>query len=327
MVCHNFNKQMKYFIVSDIHSFYKEFRDGLKEAKFNKRNKEHTLVVLGDVFDRGPESVELYKYLKTIPKKRLILIRGNHELLYLELLNKKFPELYDFSNHTVDTFCQIANKNIDLLSEQYYGYHYNEYVIKSREAWSDIVMAVKNDEITKWIQSTEWKNYFELDKYIFVHSFLPTHPTEEAIKALGNYAYGTENSKYLQISENWRDATNAEWEDATWGCPWEQYKNGLFKPEKDKGKVLVCGHWHTSDFYKNLDGITEQENDVGPIYFSEGLIGMDGGCYYHPFWGYKHPQNVMVIDDSDFNTCYDKNGYQLVECYPKFDIETVLVFK
>ena len=44
---------MKYFIVSDIHSFYVELKSALDKAGFNKRNKDHTLIVCGDIFDRG----------------------------------------------------------------------------------------------------------------------------------------------------------------------------------------------------------------------------------------------------------------------------------
>ena len=61
---------MKYFVVSDIHSFYVELKRALDKAGFNKRNKDHTLIVCGDVFDRGSETVELYKFLTSIQKKR-----------------------------------------------------------------------------------------------------------------------------------------------------------------------------------------------------------------------------------------------------------------
>ena len=111
---------MKYFIVSDIHSFYTELKNALKNAGFDKKNKNHTLIVCGDIFDRGPETVEVYKFLSSIPKKRCILINGNHEYLYFELLKKSFPDDYDYSNHTVDTFCQIAGYSTEILSREYW---------------------------------------------------------------------------------------------------------------------------------------------------------------------------------------------------------------
>ena len=81
---------MKYFVVSDIHSFYVGLKRALDRAGFNKRNKDHTLIVCGDIFDHGPDTLSVYKFLISIPKKRCILIKGNHELLYEELLEKSY---------------------------------------------------------------------------------------------------------------------------------------------------------------------------------------------------------------------------------------------
>jgi serine/threonine protein phosphatase 1 len=76
---------MKYFVISDIHSFATEMKWVLRQAGFNKKNKNHTLIVCGDIFDRGNETLEVYKYLKSIPKKSCILVKGNHESLYFDL--------------------------------------------------------------------------------------------------------------------------------------------------------------------------------------------------------------------------------------------------
>ena len=113
-------KNKKYFVVSDIHSFASELKYSLRQAGFNKRNKDHTLIVCGDIFDRGDETVEVYKYLKSIPKKRCILIKGNHEQLYKELLTKTFPNRHDFSNGTVRAFCNIAGIEEEKLSKYYW---------------------------------------------------------------------------------------------------------------------------------------------------------------------------------------------------------------
>lgn len=79
---------MKYFCVSDIHSFYTPLKKALKQAGFRKSNKDHCLVVCGDIFDRGEETVQVYEFLKSLPKNRCILIKGNHESLYFGLLKK-----------------------------------------------------------------------------------------------------------------------------------------------------------------------------------------------------------------------------------------------
>ena len=65
----------KYFVVSDIHSFYKPFINELTRKDFDACNNEHVLILCGDLFDRGSESLKLYEFIKT-PKERRILIRG-----------------------------------------------------------------------------------------------------------------------------------------------------------------------------------------------------------------------------------------------------------
>ena len=46
---------MKYYIVSDVHSYYSILRRTLDEKGFSL-NKDHVLVLLGDAFDRGEET-------------------------------------------------------------------------------------------------------------------------------------------------------------------------------------------------------------------------------------------------------------------------------
>lgn len=319
---------MKYFLVSDIHSFYVELRNALKTAGFDKRNKTHILVVLGDLFDRGPDALSVYKFLTSIPKKRCILIRGNHELLYKDLLNKDYPDGYDFSNHTVDTFCQIAKTKIydfecsEASFEQSSYYHYfNVYrgieddeddnqAIRKRQ-WKQVLEVVKEHPITKLIlDDKRWINYYELDNYILVHSWIPCtcKPTQ------GRYDYPPTETGYR---EDWKNATQTEWNDATWGCPWAKAAKGWNKT----GKTIICGHWHTSDFFSHLKN-KSFELGQAPVYFSKEVIGIDLGCYTTYYGNYYHPQGIIVIED---DICYDKYGDKLKEIRAVPRIETISI--
>ena len=306
---------MKYFIVSDIHSFCSELKSALWKAGFNKRNKDHTLIVCGDVFDRGSETVELYKFLTSIPKKRCILIKGNHELLYEELLEKSFPESHDFSNHTVDTFCQIAGYDQEILTPKYWRKFDDVPHERIRQAWQEILTEVKQSPITAWLQSDRWKYWHEVGNYIFVHSFIP-------LKNLDHMpAYYTYNRKFRYFKD-WREtATNFELEDATWGCPYQQYIDGYFKEEAANGKVLVCGHWAVTDFRQHINNKWSEDTS---IYKFENIIGLDCGVWkYRDTKAYYHPQNVLVIDDKDFNKCYDQYGTEIKDETSIPRIETV----
>jgi hypothetical protein len=66
------------------------------------------------------------------------------------------------------------------------------------------------------------------------------------------------------------------------------------------------GHWHTSDFYKRLENIV---TDTQEIYYSKNLIAIDGGVKYDPLLGYKHPQNVLIIDNEN---CFDQYNNKLI---------------
>lgn len=218
----NLNKNKKYyFLVSDIHSFADELKSALFKAGFRKTNKNHTLVVLGDLFDRGPKTMQVYEYIKSLPKSRRILIKGNHEELYFTLLTKSFPERNDFHNMTVNTFCDIACMPIDVLNEDTYNYDYSTYFKGSRAAWETIKHQVKYSKITTFLKSSEWKNFYEIKTktktYICVHSFIPVKPKQEYIAKLGICAYTTENPYKLEYDPEWRDSK--AWSSAIWYCP------------------------------------------------------------------------------------------------------------
>lgn len=267
-----------YFVCSDIHGFYKEWMKSLKAARYDKENIDHILIVLGDLFDRGQEPYKIYKFLRSIPEDRLILIKGNHESLLLELVKRKQPFSDDYSNGTYGTLISLY-KDPRIVEWEYIRKHAGEdrhdLLIKAngifRKANDKLYNNKKLNEIIEWINSPIWKDYYELGRYIFVHSFIPL------------LSYGN-NIKMMKYDPDWRtSSTEMMWENARWGCPYEYYLEGYFDEELKKGKILVCGHWHTSDFYNKLLYKNNPEKQLNiktdnPIFKSDkypGLIGID----------------------------------------------------
>lgn len=311
---------MTYFVVSDIHSFAQELIDALNDAGFDIRNPNHILISLGDIFDRGSEALRVYKFLKSIPKYRRILVKGNHTDLYLELLNQDYPSGRDFHNHTVDTFCQIAGKPTITINDEEYkteqwlkdGYYYysgtyfdrEEIAPECKKFWQEeILPVVQAHEITKWIQSKEWKDYFELGKYIFVHSFIPVK-IKEGFEGVKWYDL---KPKVTEYDPDWRESS--AFYEARWGCPYAYFRAGHFNEEIKKGKVLVCGHWFTGDFYAELAHDYRFMDCPAPIYYDEHLIALDGGCFqkmnYVTLKTFLiHPQNVLIIRED--GKCCDR---------------------
>lgn len=174
---------MKYFIISDIHGHYKEMRAALRKAGYRKTDDNSTIIVLGDIFDYGPDCVKVYRFLRSIPKNRRILIRGNHEYFLKILTDRGYVIPADINNGTATTIEQFV-KNF------YPGLNFNS-----------LVAPFRNTGVAQWIFSDEWVNYWECDNLLFVHSWIPYE---------GVY-----------FRENWRDAYSLEWFKATLACPWQ----------------------------------------------------------------------------------------------------------
>ena len=100
---------MKYYVVSDIHGFYSEFRSALTVSDFFDDTEPHKPVVLGDLFDRGHEANKLQSFiLDLMDRDEIILIRGNHEDLFVELVTTDGGVTYKHHKHngTYDTALQ-----------------------------------------------------------------------------------------------------------------------------------------------------------------------------------------------------------------------------
>ena len=65
---------MKYYVVSDVHGFYTEMIDALDKKGFFKDNSPHTLVVCGDMMDRGPESIKMQEFMMHIVVVKLKIL-------------------------------------------------------------------------------------------------------------------------------------------------------------------------------------------------------------------------------------------------------------
>ena len=211
---------MKYFVISDTHSFYSIAKKALDEAGFDPDNENHTLVVCGDIFDRGDETKEMYEYIKSLPRK--ILIRGNHESLLEAMVERGYPLYHDIQNGTAKTVCNL--NDIDFY-DYYLGLadEHIEFPIKTK----------KTTELMEWINEN-FVDYAEFTKYIAVHSWIPTR-----------YRVSRTNKfDYERVpNAKWRTASEKKWEEARWGNPYDYAWTVGGVP---RGKKIIAGHWHTS---------------------------------------------------------------------------------
>ena len=284
-----------YFACSDIHGFYDEMMDALTQSGYQKDNPEHILIVCGDVFDRGDKPYEVYRFLRDLPTKRKVLVRGNHEDLLIELLDRGYGLSRDLHNGTLRTLEQLCPGYETKLRKMNLEYHDAYGDPAALQAWREeyakldrlIYRNKRIDAVRKWIESDEWVDYYELGRFIFVHAFIPLF---------------TWNDSHM-YDPYWRTGTSEEgWKLCRWGCPPDLYRKGLFEEEEKKGKVLVVGHWHTSDFYNLLDYRNKPSQHLplenNPIYRSSrypGLIGLDA------MTALTHKVNVLVIKEEEID--------------------------
>lgn len=226
----------KFFVISDIHSYYDEMKKALDDAGFDPWDSNHWLIVCGDVWDRGPKPVEVMRYLQGLPRK--VLVKGNHESLLQDLCDRGYPGAHDYSNGTYDTVCEFGGAGT--------GRSFEECCIITEQRTKNFIYSMKN--------------YFETKNYIFVHSFVPLKNLD------GKPMHYTRNRKFA-IDPDWRHAHASAWEEARWGNPFELAEQG-FLPDK----TLVFGHWGT---YEQRPEIYEGEDLFDPIY-GDGYIGIDG---------------------------------------------------
>lgn len=246
----------KFFVISDIHSFFDEMKKALDEAGFDPNNKDHWLIVCGDALDRGPKSQEVIDYL--IGLNQCILIKGNHDQLIMDLLDRKFPYNADYSNGTFRSVIDLAPD-----AENFY----------------DACM-VAYEKVKPFVD--RMVNYFETENFVFCHSWIPVSCDDDLPH------YYRRNRKFSN-KVDWRTAHQSEWDRSMWVNPLEMAMNG-FGIEKP----IVAGHWHSSAGWSMQNGISEFGKDAifEPFYYEDKLIMIDA-CTAH-----SHKCNVLVIEDN-----------------------------
>lgn len=252
----------KFFVVSDVHSFYTPLIEALNAAGFDKNNEDHWLISCGDLFDRGDESKEVLDFVQSLPRK--ILIKGNHEYLLEDMLRRKSIYDRDVHNGTVKTVKNLNGFNLSDDAYIYFAY------------FSDMNDFPKHCTKVKKITKDYFKNlvpYFETENHVFVHSMLPSDNEVSPV-------------------DNWRTAKPKQWEQATWENPFKFFHG----KDAIDGKTVVFGHWHTSWARHEFENKMEFGDgaDFSP-YYGNHYIGIDA-CT-----AYSKKVNVLVIEDDFIN--------------------------
>ncbi len=280
---------VKYYIITDTHSYYTEVEDKLRKVGFFE-DKDAKLIVCGDFLDRGKEPEKMIELLLDIKRQgRLILIRGNHEDLFEDALLDIEMSGFDYvlndgasiSNGTVATLLALGKMTV-------------EQAIASPFS---LVSRIKRSDYYNEILP-ECKDYYETKNYVFTHGWIPSI----MYRAVGLYdAYGDGvkreyGYKAYRYDPNWRNAPLGRWKEA-------RFLNGMDMAVKHRvlvpNKTVVCGHYTTSyghSVYGNNPERKLPRYDVGADFspfISDGIIAIDG------LIAHSGVVNCLVIKDEE----------------------------
>ena len=269
---------MKLFVISDPHGFYGHTVKALTKAGFFKaleNNEDCKLVLCGDMLDRGEEADALVNFMLDLDKQgKLVFIYGNHEQLLYDCLRDisagRIEQVADpFSHHvhngTWDTLLKLAGMS---ESEGYNDPYGLVERVRASKYYTELLPTVVN--------------YYETEKYIFTHGWIPYDVTYPDCKPI-----------YLP---DWRKDDPGGWRVARWDNGMKLCcQHGV----KEEGKTVVCGHWHASYGHTHIEKNGRPEHgadaDYTPFY-ADGIIAIDACTAVSKF------VNCIVLEDEELHT-------------------------
>ena len=115
---------MATYVCSDIHGQYELYKRMLKKIHFN--NDDH-LYIIGDIIDRGPASMPIFKDI--IKRKNVTCMMGNHEMMMIDHLEENYERDYWFNGNNKGQFTmQEFNKCSTKFKKQVVKYLYDMYL-------------------------------------------------------------------------------------------------------------------------------------------------------------------------------------------------------
>lgn len=158
---------MKTFIIGDIHGCYDEFIALLDQMNVQENDR---IISLGDIVDRGPKSLEVYRFFKT--RKNAHVLMGNHERKHLngvlnyaqEIVKLQFGEEYSEFLSWISTLPYYEETAEALIVHA--AFEHDQPIEKQRE---DVLCGSTSGDRylqEKYPEGTFWKDYYDGQKTI-----------------------------------------------------------------------------------------------------------------------------------------------------------------
>ena len=141
------------YVISDIHGYYDLFIKLLDKIKFTENDE---MIIVGDIIDKGPDSIKLLKFIEKHKNFKFIL--GNHEYEFLKYY-------HNIMKNTEDDFDE--SKVIEDINKYFPDEEY-------RINWDDI----------DWLENSPY--YYEDNDFICVHAGIQLNQDKEIIVPQNN---------------------------------------------------------------------------------------------------------------------------------------------
>lgn len=230
---------MKYFVFSDVHGCYNRLCEELEKKGFDENNQDHMLISLGDNFDRGKENYQMFLFLKRMKEKqKIVLIRGNHEDIFMRMMISGKTTTTDYSNGTYNTIEEFA---MTYFGKRGYGMFKRDF--------ASLYYKFKGEGIFDLID--DMLDFYETKDYVFTHGFIPI-----------------DNSDGYKYNPSWRTVDRDVFYTARWINGIEM---SIIKNIGEPNKKIVIGH-KCIKRARILKG--EDESDLS-IYEDNNIIALD----------------------------------------------------
>jgi len=184
------------FVISDVHGCNDAFRKALKLIKLKKTD---TLILLGDLIDRGEDSKGVIDTVLLLIEHEfnIICLKGNHEQMFLDAfdnIQSKINWLKNGGDSTLSSFYtssieKIPDKYIDFVKSFKLYYAYDNYIF----VHAGLNMKIENPFIDEysilWMRDQEnYLNQNWIGNRLIIHGHNPTtrNEIERSINNLNN---------------------------------------------------------------------------------------------------------------------------------------------
>ena len=191
-------KLYRFVFCGNINGYYDIFRKCLESmGYFRFECDDDILVSLGDMFDYGPDSYKVYKFLRMLENKnRAIILRGDRENEFISFLERDYDSiLYAYRMNGFDsTLIDFASPLLPFDSWFMVAHSERKQDEKDMDdfyEWCDLIrdrILESEPDILEWLKALPY--YMETEKYIATHANLdydakdfgnPSKPWEDLV--------------------------------------------------------------------------------------------------------------------------------------------------